>query len=49
MTNIFRSWRQERRYQALVTGLQAMSTEELNALWITPKDIPDLARKAAGA
>jgi hypothetical protein len=28
-------------------GLQALSAAELSALWITPKDIPDLARKLA--
>jgi uncharacterized protein YjiS (DUF1127 family) len=47
MTTIFRSWCQTRRYRATVAGLQALSAAELSALWITPKDIPDLARKLA--
>ena len=48
MTSIFRNWCQARRYQATVAGLQALSASELSALWITPTDIPDLARKVAG-
>jgi uncharacterized protein YjiS (DUF1127 family) len=48
MTALIRSWCQARRYRATVAGLQALSADELNALWITSTDIPDLARKVAG-
>ena len=48
MTALLRSWCQTRRYRATVASLQALSTDELNALWITPTDISDVAPKAAG-
>jgi uncharacterized protein YjiS (DUF1127 family) len=47
MTAIIRSWCQARRYQAMISSLEALSASELSALWITPTDIPDLARKVA--
>jgi uncharacterized protein YjiS (DUF1127 family) len=47
MTALIRSWCQTRRYQAMVTSLEALSADELTALWITPTDIPDLAQKAS--
>jgi hypothetical protein len=47
MVSMIRSWRQARRYRAVVAGLRALSADELKAHWIAPRDIPDLARKAA--
>ena len=48
MTPMIRRWRQARRHRATLYHLKALSAVELRLLWMTPKDIPDLARKAAG-
>ena len=43
MTQAFRSWRKRHRYTATVRALQALSASDLNALGITPSQIPHLA------
>jgi hypothetical protein len=48
MTTAIRTWRQTRRYRALVSDLRALPSTELRALWITPADIPRLAHQACG-
>jgi len=47
MTTALRTWRQTRRYQAMVSSLQSLSTGELFALGITPAQIPYLAFQAS--
>ena len=43
-----RSWRQFRRYRAIVRELERLSPRELNELGIGPAQITRLARAAAG-
>jgi hypothetical protein len=47
MTTAIRAWYENRRYRALLHDLRAIPTTELRALWITPDDIPRVARQAS--
>ncbi len=48
MTRAIRSWRQSRRYQNMVRELRSLSPRELNALGISPEQIPHLASQVSG-
>ena len=47
MTKAIRSWRQSRRFQAMVRELKALSPRELSALGIWPAEINHLALEAS--
>jgi uncharacterized protein YjiS (DUF1127 family) len=48
MTQAIRSWRQTRRFRAMVRELKALSPRELAALGIRPSEINHLALEASG-
>ena len=47
MTKAIRSWRQSRRFRAMVRELNALSPRELGALGIWPAEINHLALEAS--
>ena len=47
MTKAIRSWRQSRRFRAMVCELKALSPRELSALGIRETDIVHLALEAS--
>ena len=47
MTQAIRSWRQTRRFRAMVRELKALSPHELGALGIPASDIDRLALEAS--
>ena len=47
MTQAIRSWRQTRRFRAMVRELKALSPRELDALGIRLAEIDHLAREAS--
>jgi uncharacterized protein YjiS (DUF1127 family) len=47
MTKAIRSWRQSRRFRAIVRELKALSLRELGALGIRPAEINHLALEAS--
>jgi uncharacterized protein YjiS (DUF1127 family) len=47
MTKALRSWRQSRRFRAIVRELNSLSPRELDALGIRPVEINHLALEAS--
>jgi uncharacterized protein YjiS (DUF1127 family) len=47
MTKAIRSWRESRRFRAMVRELKALSPRELGALGIWPAEINHLALEAS--
>ena len=47
MTKAIRSWRESRRFRAIVRELNALSPRELDALGIHPAEIDHLAFEAS--